>query len=62
MFFSYPHKTTNQNLNMMAFSYMELWCFKVVKLDVCGSLVLPNLVTFVFDISAVDTAIKLSGD
>ena len=30
----------------MAFSYMELWSFKVVKLDVCESLVLSNLVTF----------------
>ena len=32
---------------MMAFSYIELWSFKVVKLDVCGSLVLLNPVTFI---------------
>ena len=31
----------------MAFSYLKLWSFKVVKLDVCGSLVLSNPVTFV---------------
>jgi len=31
---------------MMAFSYMELWFFKVVKLDVCGSLVLSNPVKY----------------
>ena len=40
--FSYLHKSTNQSLNKMAFSYMEWWSFKVVKLDVCGSLVLSN--------------------
>ena len=30
---------------MMAFSYMELWSFELVKLDVCGSLVVSNPVT-----------------
>ena len=34
IFLSYLHKITNQNLNMMEFSYMELWSFKVVKLNV----------------------------
>ena len=32
---------------LMACSYIELWCFKVIKLDVCGSLVLSNSVTYV---------------
>ena len=31
---------------MMAFSYMELWSFEVIKLDACGSLVLSNPVTY----------------
>ena len=30
---------------MMAFSYVELWSFKAVKLDVSGNLVLSDPVT-----------------
>ena len=30
----------------MAYSYIELWYFKVIKVDVCGSLVLSDSVTF----------------
>jgi len=39
--------TATQNLSMIAFSYMKLWSFEVVKLDVCGTLVLSNLVTYI---------------
>ena len=31
----------------MAYSYIELWYFKVIKVDVCGSLVLSNSVTYI---------------
>jgi len=40
-----------QNLSMMAFSYVELWFFKVVKVDVCGSLVLSNPVTYRYTVA-----------
>ena len=35
---------TDQNLKVIAYSYIELWSFKVTHLDVCGSLVLSNSV------------------
>ena len=33
---------TDQNLKVIAYSYIELWSFKVTHLDACGSLVLSN--------------------
>ena len=38
---------TGKNLKVIAYSYIELWSFKVTHLDVCGSLVLSNPVTYV---------------
>ena len=40
-----------QNLKMIAYSYIELCAFKVTNLDVCGSLVLLNLVTYIISTS-----------
>ena len=48
--FSYVHKTA---VKLMAYSCLELWIFKPVRLDVCGSLVLSNLVTY------TDSSIKV---
>ena len=36
---------TSPNLKLIAHFHTELWSFKVVNLDVCGSLVLSNPVT-----------------
>jgi len=36
----------NNNLRLMASSFIELWLFIIIKLDVCGSLVLSNSVTY----------------
>ena len=33
-------------MKLMASSYIELWYFEVIKVDVCGSLVLSNSVTY----------------
>ena len=38
---------TVQNLKVIAYSQIELWFFKVANLDVCGSLVLSNPVTYI---------------
>ena len=43
--FPYHHTTTGENLKMIVYFSLELWFFKVVKLDVCGRLVLSHLVT-----------------
>ena len=40
---------TGKNLKVIAYSYIELWSFKVTHLDVCGSLVLSNPVTNTLD-------------
>ena len=40
---------TDQNLKVIAYSQSALWFFKVANLDVCGSLVLSNPVTY-FDL------------
>ena len=37
---------TSPNLKLIAHFHTELWSFKVVNLDVCGSLVLSNPVTY----------------
>ena len=41
----YLHKIF-QNLNVTVYLHLELWSIKVVKLDVCGSLILSNPVTY----------------
>ena len=42
----YFHTTTGENLKIIVYVFLTgLWFFKVVKLDVCGRLVLSNLVT-----------------
>ena len=38
---------TGKNVKVIAYSYSELWSFKVTHLDVCGSLVLSNPVTII---------------
>ena len=42
----YVYAITGQNLKVIAYSYIELWSFKVTNLDVCGSLILSNPVTY----------------
>ena len=37
---------TSPNLKLIAHIHTELWSFKVVNVDVCGSLVLSNPVTY----------------
>ena len=44
--FPYYHTTTGENLKMIVYFSLELWFFKVVKLDVCGRLVLSHSVTY----------------
>ena len=46
--FPYHHTTTGENLKMIVYFSLELWFFKVVKVDVCGRLVLSHSVTFEF--------------
>ena len=43
---SFHYVITGKNLKVIAYSYIELWSFKVTHLDVCGSLVLSNPVTY----------------
>ena len=44
--FPYHHTTTGENLKMIVYFSLELWFIKVVKLNVCGRLVLSHLVTY----------------
>ena len=41
---------TGQHLKVIACSQIELWFFKVANLDVCGSLVLSNPVTYTLSV------------
>ena len=42
---SLHYTITGPNWLLITYSYIVLWFFKVINLDVCGSLVLSNLVT-----------------
>ena len=44
-------------MKVKACFHMELWFFEVIKLDVCGRLVLSNSVTYASEILSKDYAV-----
>ena len=54
--FPYHHTTTGENLKMIVYFSLELWFIKVVKLDVCGRLVLSNSVTIIDTLATIGPA------
>ena len=59
--FPYHHTTTGENLKMIVYFSLELWFFKVVKLDVCGRLVLSHSVTYITAVNHSVSAIYCVG-
>ena len=49
-------------LKLIAHSHTEIWSFKVVHLDVCGSLVLSNPVTYVDEPGMYQCFVKTTHD